>query len=327
MEKINQDAWEILNLDERTALSLSLGHSKSTWEAGEIMSKAHFKYLEIQKRARKFLEIFTNHLEKYNGLFPENIPLSFAFKEYLSLTILKRKNISTATHQMEDPSYKIASKRNRLIIYEIEKLRAINTDEAIDLYGLIMDFDRWNNFRILPIEVQEPSAFKRRNKARDVKHIRRITSLPQFSILTLINRYSYSGKFPAAYLPIISKHLDEKYKIIRIRNLQTIIKEIGDIGLFVFKSRAKADEFADLISKYFLCLSKDCKSGQKFWPDFRIMIKGSINYKQLENIHRSRTYLDNALFDRDKLRLRRSKDNSRDNVPSDDKLFYPVDKK
>jgi len=113
-EKINTDAWDILNSDEKTAVSLSLGHSKSTWEAGEIMSKAHFKYLEIQKRARKFLEIFTNHLEKYEGLFPEGIYLSFAFKEYLSLTIIERKNISQSVRQMEDPAYSIASRRTHL---------------------------------------------------------------------------------------------------------------------------------------------------------------------------------------------------------------------
>lgn len=330
-DKINDDAWNILNEDEKTALSLSLGHGKSTWEAGEILKKAHFKYLEIQKRARKFLEIFTNHLEKYGGLFPEDLYISFAFKEYLTLTILERRNISQSVKQMEDNSYSLASKRKKLILYEIEKLQSTNTDSARDFYSLIMDFDRWNNFRILPIEIQEPSAFKRRNKARNVKHLKNITTLPQFSVLKVIERYSYSGKYPKLYLPIISKFLEGGYEIITVRNKNKIIDDISNIGLFVFDDRAIAKEFSKLVSDYFINSVKNCKTGQKFWPEFRVIMTKAFNYKELEHIHKSRTYLDNALFDNDKkiVNNRKSKGkkpkknkHGEDRVADED-FFYP----
>jgi len=324
--KINQQAWDILNNDEKTALSLSLGHGKSTWESGEIMSKAHFKYLEIQKRAKKFLEIFTNHLEKYGGLFPVNLNLSFAFKEYLILTIIERKNISSSIHQMEDNSYRIANKRSNLIINEIRRLQATNTQEAMDLYSVIMDFDRWNNFRILPLEIQEPSAFKRRNKARNVKHLKNITTLPQFSVMKLIEKYSYKGKYKKLYLPIISEYLEKYYKVISIRDTNTTIKEISDIGLFLFDGQAIAMEFAKLISGYFVRFNKNCKTGQKFWPEFRILMAKAVNYKELENIHKSRSYLENAFFDREKLRMRKKLTGSEKRV-EDEKLFYPDIKK
>ena len=258
--KINADAWNILNDDEKTAVSLSLGHGKSTWEAGEIMSRAHFKYLEIQKRARKFLEIFTNHLEKYGGLFPKDLLLSFAFKEYLILTILERKNISKTVKQMEDPSYGIASRRTKLIIHEIEKLKKVDTESARDLYGLIMDFDRWNNFRVLPTGIQEPSAFKRRNKARNVKHLKSITTLPQFSVLKIIEKYSYTGKYKKVYLPLVSRYLENDYRIIGVREKVILINEITRIGLFLFLDRANAEEFAKLVSGYFINSIKNCKT-------------------------------------------------------------------
>lgn len=325
-DKINKEAWDILNDDEKTAISLSLGHSKSTWEAGEIMSKAHFKYLEIQKRARKFLEMFTIHFEKYNGLFPEDLYFSFAFKEYLILTILERKNISQSIKQMEDPSYNIASKRNKAITYEIKKIREINTESAHDFYNLIMDFDRWNNFRILPIELQEPSAFKRRNKARNVKHLKNITSLPQFSILKIIERYSYSGKYRKVYFTIISDYFGDDYKVIPMRDRVVLIREISGIGLFVFSSRAKADKFGKLIAGYFLNSVKNCKTGQRFWPEFRVIVKDSLNYKGLENIHKSRTYLDNAMFDTDSrvVKNRENKSLPGEERLKDEKLFYPL---
>ncbi len=324
-EHINTDAWDILNDDEKTAVSLSLGHSKSTWEAGEIMSKAHFKYLEIQKRARKFLEIFTNHLEKYNGLFPKDVPLSFEFKEYLILTIIERKNISQSVKQMETGSYSVASRRSKLIIEEIEKLREIDSEPARDLYNIIMDFDRWNNFRILPVEVQEPSAFKRRNKARNVKHIKKITTLPKFSIDYIISEFSYTGKYQKFYIPLISEYLPDDHKIIPIRNKPKVINEITDIGIFIFEHRAKAEEFALLVVDYFINGVRNCKTGQRFWPEFRVLISQAYNYRELENIHKSRHYLDNAIFNTDKKKVKKWKEEGKkgEERAEDSELFYP----
>ena len=199
MDKNSQKAWDILSEDERVSLTLSLGHGKSTWESGEIMKKAHFKYLEISKRAQKFLDIFTNHYAKYGGLIPEDLDLNFSFIEYLQLTMEERKNISTAVREMDSNKYLINSTRTKFITKELERLTLIERDSAKDLYNLIMDFDRWNNFRILPMSLQEPSAFKRRNKARNRKHLKTITSLPKYSVLKLIEIFNYSGKYSKLY--------------------------------------------------------------------------------------------------------------------------------
>ena len=319
-DKINKDAWDILKEDEKTAISLSLGHGKSTWESGEIMNKAHFKYLEIQKRARKFLEIFTQHFEKYGGLFPEDIPFTFAFKEYIGLVVLQRYNISQAVKIMEDPSYRIAKKRSQALIFEIERLKKNNIQEAIDFYGLIMDFDRWNNHRILPSEVQEPSAFKRRNKSRDIKHLKRTTSLPQFSLLKIMERFRYTGKYPKLYTPLISTFFPEKYKIISVKNKSSIVTELSDIGLFIFEEPSKAGQFAKLVAKYFLVGERTCKTGQKFWPEFRLMMREAFNHAELENIHKSRKYLDNALFNTDLRKIKKSREKLPKHSP--DSAFY-----
>jgi hypothetical protein len=323
-DKINEEAWKILNIDERTSLGLSLSFNKSTWEAGEIMKKAHFKYLEIQKRARKFLEIFTNHFEKYGGLFPEDINLSFAFKEYLTLTILERKTISKATKYMEDASYSIASRRNKLIMRELEKLARSNEESYRDFYSLILDFDRWNNFRILPLEVQEPSAFKRRNKVRNKKHLRNLTNLPQYSVLKLIEIYGYNGKYPKLYLPLISQYIKDGYKVIQIKHNSINVGEITQIGFFLFESRVKAIEFAKLIANYFMGDRRNCREGQKFWPNFRVMISEAINFREIENIHKSRSYLDKAIFDLDRKLSRSKRENKStgEQRVEDSKLFY-----
>ena len=327
MEKtMNKEVWGILNHDEQTAITLSLAHGKSTWESGEIMSKAHFKYLEIQKRARKFLEMFTNHFEKYSGLFTEEMNISFAFKEYLQLTMVNRLNISNATKKMEDPTYLVASKRNKFIAHELTRLKKANNIPSSDLYNLIMDFDRWNNFRILPIEIQEPSAFKRRNKSRNKKHLKVITTLPKFSVLKLIEKYSYSGKYSKVYLPVISQYLDGNFKIVKVKKNITLINEITNIGLFIFDKEELALDFAKLISDYFLNGVMNCRTGQKFWPEFRVLIKRAINYGDIENIHKSRTYLDKALFDQDEqlVETRKRKQFKGEERIDDEELFYPL---
>jgi len=327
-KKINKEVWEILNEDERVALSLSLGYGKSTWESGEIMSRAHFKYLEIQKRAKKFLEIFTIHLEKYKGLFPENLLLPFHFKEYLYLTMIERMNISKTIKSMEDQNYSVASVRNRMIIKEIKRLQKDKKEEAADLYSLIMDFDRWNNFRILPREIQEPSAFKRRNKARNVKHLKNITNLPQYSLDKLVEKFSYKGKFRKIYLPLISDLYKKGYKIISIKDNNKNRKVLTNIGLFIFADPTKSEEFARLVSDYFLNTIRTCKLGQKFWPEFRILMGYALNQKELENIYKSRTYLDKAFFDLDKRRYnkRKGKEYEGERRADNEKIFYPSKK-
>lgn len=299
MDKLTKKAWDILNEDERVSISLSLGHGKSSWESGEVMGKAHFKYLEIQKRAAKFLEIFTNHFHKYGNLIPSDLELPFSFTEFLKLTMVERNNISKTVNLMENKKYLITSARNRYITKEINHLKESNKESASDLYQLIMDFDRWNNFRILPINLQEPSAFKRRNKARNKKHIKNITSLPEYSLITLTEKFHYSGNKSKLYLPLISTYLPDGYKILPVKGSTKNQNKITSIGLFLFLDRAIAGDFAKLVFDYFLKEGRTCKTGQKFWPVFRELMAKAVNHKSLENIHKSRTYLDSAIFSKE----------------------------
>lgn len=283
--KIKKEAWEILNKDEQVALSLSLGHGKSTWESGEIMSKAHFKYLEISKRAKVFLEIFTNHLEKYPDFFPKDSVASFDFKEYLILTMFERKNISTSVVLMDNRIYRNATNRKKLIKIELDRLKKSHIAGDRAIHNIIFEFDRWNNFRILPRELQLPSAFKRRNKNKHKKHIKNLISLPQFSVITLIDKFSYSGKKKMYFMPIVSKYLEGYFKIIPIKSKPLIVKKLTKIGLFIFKEYQVAEEYASIIKDYSFSNEKSCKMGQKFWPKFRELISYAINYKDLENIN------------------------------------------
>ena len=184
-------AWNVLSSDEQTAITLSLSHGKSSWEVGEIMGKSHYKYLEIAARSKRFFKLFSEYFSEYDQLFPEGVRVDDEFQTFIENAIIKRLHFKNIIAAAEDKRYKIFKKRNQVVEEQMALLKS--RTKGRDLYDLILEFDRWNNFRILPPSLQEPSAFKRRNKTRDKNRLKLISSLPQLTIHLLIKKYKYEG--------------------------------------------------------------------------------------------------------------------------------------
>jgi hypothetical protein len=290
---MNDKAWNILNDEEQTAITLTLSHGKSSWEAGEIMNKAHYKFLEIKGRAEKFIKMFTEYFDKTGELVPEGLILPNHFQDYLELLILKRKSLKETIEEVEDNRYKLSSTRNTLINEIFEKLKGFNQAELF--IDLLIEFDRWNNFRILPPELQEPSAFKRRNKSRDLKRLKNICGLPEVVIVKILERYKYVGKYKKLYIPIIAPIYDEGYLIIPVKFKTLVIIEVSKLGLPLFSREAEAKDFADLVYQFIIDKKhKTCNEGLKFWPEFRVKVGFAYNHEQLNNIIPTRTFMENS---------------------------------
>ena len=137
--------------------------------------------------------------------------------------------------------------------------------------------------------------------------------------------YQYSGSKRAVYLPVISNYLDNGYQIVKVRARVTITNEITAIGFFLFSDRAKSEEFAVLVYDYFLNSVRNCKTGQKFWPEFRVLMAQAENYRSLENIHKSRGYLDSAIIAHEDLKVKKRKEKEQrgEERANDEKMFYP----
>jgi len=300
--QINQEAWAILTHDEKTAITLKLGFSKSTWQAGEVMEKAHYKFLEIEARAKFYLKTFTEHYELYGELIPSYIRMDTRFRKYLMMVIGNRSSIKDAVEFIDDHEYNIQMYRHDLIAKEMEKLvnskHAINQNFAV----LVFDFDRWNNFRILPASIQEPSAFKRRNKNNEKKNIKNLLTLNPYQIKVILDRYQIeSGKM--LFMPIPSKdRLNKGYGIIKVLDSDATIKELSRFGFYLFTQEEHAEDFYDHIKGYSFNrkeLKNNCKAGQTFWPKFRLLIKSSINYNNIAKRIASRKFLESAMRDMD----------------------------
>lgn len=302
MDGANKKAWKILNEDEQLALSLKHGHGKSTWEAGEIMGKAHYKFLEIEARARTFLKMFSEHILMYDEIIPDYIPLDDNVRRYFKYTIEKRKKVKDAVEKINDNVFSIRSVRDKAIIDSLEKLNnsksAINKNFVI----MIMEFDRWNNFRILPKEVQEPSAYKRRNKNNDKKNINNLLSMNTYTVDKLIERYENTSNHPdtkLVYVPMFSKLLNNGGKIVNVKNSDEAIKELSKVGFYIFTQEKRAQQFFDLLYNYDFDQPKNCKDGQNFWPKYRVLIRYSLNYNNIQKRIASRKFLETALRDLD----------------------------
>lgn len=292
MGEVNRKAWAILDDKEKMAIELMTIYGKSSWEAGEIMGIAHFKLLEIHKRAVRFFEVFTYHFETYDGeLVPKELTfIRNDFKEYLQGIMIERGKVKDVISKMYNwREWSIAESRARVIDDQLKKLRLSPLNSARDLYQLIIDFDAWNNFRVLPNNWQQPSAYKRRNKVRDNKHLKNLISVPSVSLDFIWDKYNYTGKYQKAYVPLFSREYRKGYKLMTIQFSAKKIKAMNEYCLYVFDNEILAKRFAITVADYYLQERKEIKSGQVFWQKFRELKELAVNFTQIEHINISRT--------------------------------------
>lgn len=296
---MNSEAWQLLDDDEQLALSLKLGQGKSSWESGEIMNKAHYKFLEIEARAKFFLRMFTEHLDLYQEVIPTFIKLEPRFRQYLELTIEKRMGIIPALEEIGDVEFRQRRIRNEVIIKEMLKLYRSRKPAIKNFSLLVFDFDRYNNFRILPHEIQEPSAFKRRNKNNDKKNIKNIMSINTYTIEKIIERYRVVNDPKPLFMPVFSPFVEEHHSIVEVSKAKKVIQELSRVGFYLFTRREKAQHFWDLLYNYDIKANKHCKHGQHFWPLYRKAMQQAINYNNIQKRIPSRKFLESALRDLD----------------------------
>lgn len=308
---MNSKAWDILSDEEKSALSLSINHKKSTWQAGEILNKAHYKYLEIHARAKQFFVMFTEYFKKTGDrIIPEGSEITWDFQEFILCTIEERMGYRDTLKVIGKQSSlyaKYAKHRDDQLVEYMDWLRKHPDPLHRELFDLIKEFDRWNNFRILPESIQEPSAFKRRNKTRLLKHLKNVYSLEQIVIDYLESkRFRPSKNSRFLYLPIVSDNYTKGYNVIKVNCLPEVIKYISkELQLYLFDDYDLADDYAHLVEGYLSSKKRTCKVGQSFWPKYRLMIKSAKNYNDVNNIIPRRTKLENAFRDIDKITVKK----------------------
>lgn len=289
MKKLDPRAWAILTEAEKNSLSLQFGLGKSSWEAGEMLKRSHYKYLEIKQRAEQFLKMFTEHFVYFRDVIPYGYDCTNVIREYLLLCIEKRYKPQMAVRKLKltHPSITKAKINEELI----STLKRWSKDPDLDMQQIvhiIKEFDRWNNFRILPLAIGEPSAFKRRLKNNHKKHIKILTAIPEISIKR-IKKVFCPKKWETDFLYF--PYLSPTPKLIKILKKPTHIEVFNKACLYLFKSEDEANEYITAIYGYTFGGKRDCKNGLIFWPKYREHIKNAHNYTDIQNITTHRKYL------------------------------------
>lgn len=287
--KVLKKALTHLVPDEEAAVTLKNVHNKSTWQAGEILGKAHYKFLEIVGRGEQYLKMFSKHYQMFNKFFPDEVTINPLVKEYLQLVLMERRNprkihLLISSIQFRDKKY-----RDTVITIQIRKWQ--NSKSAVENHfaELIVEFDRWNNWRILPEAVQLPHAFKRRQKNVHKKKLLYSIRLPETKIKDLKKYFKVRKKEnydKAAWVYLFKDVVTQEYEVVPVVISEDSKKVFSMLFLPMFKSKKDCERAVLLILNYVLQTNPDhrVKSGLAFWPTFRDYQKLTYNEFEIDNI-------------------------------------------
>lgn len=289
MEEYQKRAWDCLTDVERQSLFLQLSNGKSTWEVGTILKISHYKYLEIRERSEKFFRLFSDYFQLHEAIFRPDSPCEDQFKDYIEGVIEKRLTRRESSLRMGDSSNLVHKIRVSLIERNIKRLKESENTWDKDTLTLIMEFDRWNNFRILPKMLQQPSAYKRRVNKRDKVYIKYLLErVPDWIHEKIIERFKYRARphIKKYWVCLISPSLykdSNGYLLLPIRPTEESITEMNRFFIYVFEDKEDADTFGFMVNTY-LDKTTEVKTGQKFWPEYRYTVQKALNYNSVNNI-------------------------------------------
>ena len=326
MNEAQQKAWSCLTKVEQQSLFLHTSEGKSSWEAGSMMNISHYKYIEIRERSEKFFRMFADFFEKHNSIFRPDCPCERNFQDFIEGVIEHRLKKRDAVVYTGDSTQQITKVNRKNRIRNMKYLKEAEDNWDLDSMRLICEFDRWNNFRILPSILQQPSAFKRRLNKKDKIYIKYLLErIPTWVLEKLKERFYYKVK-PSKkkwWVALISPDLyTDGYYLLPIRPEEEVLKEMNRFYIYVFDDKEDADTFGYLVTSFYERTAKVI-AGQKFWPEYRYLVQKAINYNAVNNIEFNVKRLDNAYNIKPKRKSKKKslKDTSETRV-SDPKLFY-----
>jgi len=289
MNEIEQKAWDMLTTIEQNVLSLSLSVGLSTWEAGEILGITHYKFLEVKERSEKFFKLFIDYFNEMGiaQIFHPKTVVDERFRDYIDAAINRRLSRIEASNFTGDASLKVTTVQTQHIIRNMERLKGSPIPQDKLTHMLILEFDRWNNKRILPRKAQMPSPYRRRINKREKVYIKYINNIASTRVENMLAYFSYSPQKKSSkkkYIALFQGELFEGgYEVVTIRPSEANIEKLTKLCIYVFNEYNEADVFGYLTATFEERVVGPRK-GQKFWPEFRSSIAKAVNFKEINNI-------------------------------------------
>jgi hypothetical protein len=275
MEKHQLQAWEILDSTERSVLKLSLGFGKSNLEIATIMGLPVYRVKDIQLRAKKLFLEFSNYFEHEDQLIPKELVLSPEARKFLELTIIKRITASEAAILISRDFENIYKRRQSLT----QALADIEKQSYLELRDLILMFDKYNNRRILPKNLQLPTDNPRKNTKAFKKLYDRITSISPLNLHIL--KQGSQTKPPFIWVVAIGPSYEHNLEIVQLSKKVNLITTLNSNGIPYFTSEDKAKVIARVCVNYYSLEYKSPRVSKEFWKSFKELIKNAPNVETL----------------------------------------------
>lgn len=325
--KPNQEkAWNCLTKLEQDAIFLVLGEGKTTWEAAQILNVTHYKYLEMKERAEKFFRLFGDFFERHEAIFRPDCPCEPQFRDFIESLLEQRSSIVEARLNSGDSAHLIPSVTRRCINRNMRWLLDTGNIWDKDTRNLILEFDRWNTFRILPVMLQQPSAYKRRINRKHKAYIKYILhKLPEWAVDRIKERFWYKSKKKSKeklWISLFYTSDIKHYKVISVKPDPEVVKSLTKFYIYVFKTQDEADTFGFLVSQFRNKSNKNIRVSQKFWPEYRLIVSQAVNYNTINNMDVTISALDNAYSLKGIPRKDRDKPSSSKLKPIQNSTFY-----
>lgn len=273
MKQSKKQAWEHLTTPERTVLQLCYGHDKTTNEVSIITNTALYKTQEILNRGKKLFIMFSEYYEAFGELMPLDLPIPSPLRLYLLFTLKQRLHRSEALNKVlrRYPLY-----NTRAFSPGIQKvLENISTEGYSEFHELVLEFDRWNNVRILPKHLGRITPYPRRQMKTYWPMEEAIISTSEIAYRLMVSKFKQTEP-PVVWLPLVGSYLPKGIQIIPMKKTPEALAYFADNKYLVFESRELATAMGKIcLDRSFLGTPTRSESF-RFWPKFRDLAKEAI---------------------------------------------------
>lgn len=274
------NAWDTLTPLEQSALTLVVVNGRSKQEAALIMNLAAYKFTEIYLRARKFFLLFTEYYDKFGTLIPDSLVLSNDEILFLKLIISKRKSPNDVVTSYE-AFRSLVRYRNRANLWNniLNQVQSAG-DHGQGFLNLLIEFDKWNAYRILPKNFREPSPFSRRRVKEFKKILSSMLELAECNWDLVLENFE-TKKPPMVH---VSFAMGGQIKTWTVKLSAHSLAYYTRNRIPAFNTQAEAEVLSRLIFDFKNLKRRSPYMAQKFWANFRVELSKAENFNELLGI-------------------------------------------
>ena len=293
MDTYKEKAWKCLTDPEKQSIYLTLGQGISGIQACEILQMTKYKYLELKARSETLFKMYSDYFQNHKSLFRLNCPIQIQFRDYIEACLIQRLPLPEASVYGGERKWRSVSIRESEILHNMDTLSKSTHKHDKDLHLLIQEFDRWNNFRILPNSLQMPSPYRRRSNRLVKNYFRYLRSIPIQTLEKMVREFKLkqaSKNKPSWYIALISDTFKEGYLVVHIKPHKHIETQLTIQRIYIFEDPLHAIQFAQMVIRQ--PSVKASRDGMDFWKTYQELVQNALNYSSISHTNKIKDFYD-----------------------------------